>query len=119
MFLKRTFSRKFGDPASFLFKGQVWDSHLADSSPGDRNCDVCHRHIRFLFILKKTQTADPALPPEIGKLEIGRCCFHYFRKWNVDLFKELSVACQYELNREAAIRRDKKAFGKWARAARI
>jgi hypothetical protein len=113
VFSLRTFTERFGEPISFLFKGQVWDSRLSDSTPSERRCAVCRRHVRFVFILKQLQTSDPTANPEIGKLEIGRCCFHYLRKWNAKLFEELLHALQYEKNREAAIRMDKKRFAEW------
>lgn len=113
MFGKSTFTQRFGEPTDFVFKGQVWDSRLADATPGDKRCAVCNRHIRLVFILKQVQTSDPMANPEIGKLEVGRCCFHYFRKWNAKLFEELQNALLYENHREAAIRRDKKLFAEW------
>ncbi len=116
MYGRRTFTKKFGDPKSFIFKGQVWDSRLADASSSDKDCAICKRHVRFVFVLKQVQTTDPAHNPEIGKLEIGRCCFHHFRKWHRDLFRQLFYALQYELNREIAVRQDKQRFGKWAKA---
>lgn len=113
MFSRRTFVAKFGDPMEFLFKGQVWDSRLPDATSGTKNCGICRRHIRFVFILKHIQTVDPLKNPETGKLEIGRCCFHYFRNWNPNLFEALYHTLEYEKNREKAIRRDKKVFGEW------
>lgn len=110
MFNKRTFSAKYGRPEAFIYKGQVWDTRLADGTPSDRKCAVCHKHCRFVFILKKTQTADVLAPPEVGKLEIGRCCFHYFRRWNPSLFHALRAALVNELNRSRAFEQDKRVF---------
>jgi hypothetical protein len=113
MFSQRIFAQRFGDPASFEFKQQVWDTRLPDASPGDKQCAVCRRRIRFVFILKHVQTADPLANPEDRKLEIGRCCFHYFRKWHPKLADELYHALECARNLEKAVKRDKKRFGDW------
>jgi hypothetical protein len=110
----KTFTAKFGAPTDFLFKGQVWDSRNADSTRTAVHCDVCSRKVRFVFILKRLQTADPTANPEVGKLDLGRCCFHYFRRWNPKLHGELLSALEYERNREAAAKRDKRLFAEWA-----
>lgn len=113
MFSLSTFTERFGAPSDFVFKGQVWDSRMADSTPDNKHCRVCRRKVRYIFILKLVQTADPLANPEVGKLEIGRCCFHYFRKWNVRLHGELLTAVTYEKNRQIAVERDKKRFTEW------
>jgi hypothetical protein len=110
MLTKRTFTNRFGRPEAFIYKGQVWDTRLASGEPSDRKCVVCHKHIRFVFILKKTQNENPLAAPEIGKLEIGRCCFHYFRRWNPSLFHALKAALTVELTRARAFEHDKKVF---------
>ena len=114
MFSKHAFTARFGDPLAFIFKGQVWDTRLADGSPSDKRCGVCHHHIRYAFVLKKLQGGDFSASPEVSKIEIGKCCFHYFRKWNSTLHQGLFHAYQYESARTKAIEQDKKRFGDWA-----
>src|ERR1700677_1154682 len=92
MYTKRTFTVKFGNPRAFIFKTQVWDSRLASEESSHRRCGVCRRHVRFVFILKKLQIGNLRFSPEIGKLEIGACCFHYFRKWNNPFYQKLKAA---------------------------
>lgn len=110
MFTKRTFSAKYGRPEGFIYKGQVWDTRLATGAPSDRKCAVCHKHCRYVFILKKIQTSDSLVAPEVGKLEIGRCCFHYFRRWNPSLYHALKASLENELNRSRMFERDKRVF---------
>jgi hypothetical protein len=102
---KRTFTARYGDPLAFVFKTQVWKC-----LPG-KQCDICFRAIRYACVLKRTQSENVLLPPEIGKLVIGKCCFHYFKKWNTGLYYKLLFAYQNVQTFTQAVERDKQMFG--------
>jgi hypothetical protein len=114
MFSRQTFTRRFGEPTGFIFKGQVWDTHLPDATPDKKRCAVCNRRIRLLFILMRRQDSDQAANPDAGKMGIGRCCFHYFRKWHAPLAGALVRSLRSQMDRAAAIKRDEKRFREWA-----
>jgi hypothetical protein len=106
---REIFSARHGDPEAFVFKGQVWDTRAATGEVTGRTCGICHKPVRYAFVLKKTMGKGP-FAPEIGKLEIGSCCFRYFQGWNRELHYQLECALEVELVRASAKERDERIY---------
>lgn len=109
MIKRDIFAARHGDPEAFIFKGQVWDTHTATGEATGKVCGICHKPVRYAFVLKKT-LGRGADAPEVGKLEVGPCCFRYFRGWNRELHYQLVCALEVELARTRAKERDSRIF---------
>src|ERR1700690_2497290 len=82
------FTERCGDPARLIYKGQCYDAGTESVTL----CGTCGSHIRFCYILKLLASDDLFSAKEIAKLRIGECCFHFFQKWNLGLYRKLVAA---------------------------
>lgn len=74
MITQRQFVERHGEPTSYIFKGQYFDS----GHTSKMKCTVCGADIRFCYVLK--QYSSDRSTPTSRKLTIGRECFRYFKK---------------------------------------
>src|ERR1700757_4493517 len=59
------------DAARFFFKGQCYDA----GPESDTTCSLCGEHIRLVYILKVVESHSHSCAHEVGKLNVGECCF--------------------------------------------
>jgi len=77
MVSRRVLSERFGDPASFSFRGQFYRSATI------AKCALCGREIRNVYTL---------CPPQGRSVPSGECCFPVFQKWNSEVHTRLVAA---------------------------
>ena len=70
-------SERFGDPASFVFRGQFYHSSTLTK------CALCGRDIRNVYTLRS---------PQGRSVPSGECCFPVFQKWNPEVHTRLLAA---------------------------
>lgn len=91
------------DAARFLFKEQCYDA----GSESDTTCSFCGGHIRLVYILKVVD----ACAQEVGKLNVGECCFEPIEAVNEKLYRQLLAAAVNLWTYIEAIERDQRIFG--------
>jgi hypothetical protein len=91
------------DGARFLFNGQCYDA----GSESDTTCSFCGGHIRLVYILKVVD----ACAQEVGKLNVGECCFEPIEAVNEKLYRQLLAAAVNLRTYIEAIERDQRIFG--------
>jgi hypothetical protein len=85
------FTERYGDPGSFIYKGQCYDAGVHHSK-----CRVCGRSIRDVFVMK---TADGRSVP------LGVCCFRFFES-NKDLHDRLLASWLWLDTSKVAVKKD-------------
>jgi hypothetical protein len=91
------------DAASFFFKGQCYDT----GSESDTTCSFCGERIRLVYILKVVD----ACAQEVGKINVGECCFEPIEAVNEKLYRQLLAAAVNLRTYIEAIERDQRIFG--------
>lgn len=77
MMSRREITERFGDPASFAFRGQFYHSATV------AKCALCGRDIRNVYTLRS---------PQGRSVSSGECCFEVFQKWNHEVHTRLLAA---------------------------
>lgn len=94
------------DGARFLFKGQCYDA----GPESDTTCSLCRRFIRLVYILKVVESSH-SCAQEVGKLNVGECCFEPIEDVNEKLYRQLLAAAVNLRTYIEAIERDQRIFG--------
>jgi hypothetical protein len=76
------------DGARFLFKGQCYDA----GPESDTTCSLCGGHIRLVYLLKAVESHSHSCAQEVGKLNVGECCFEPIEAVNEKLYCQLLAA---------------------------
>ena len=76
------------DAARFLFKGQCYDAGTAS----DTTCSLCAEQIRLVYVLKVMEFPSHRCAQEVGKLNVGECCFSAIEAVNEKLYRQLLAA---------------------------
>jgi hypothetical protein len=92
------------DAARFFFKGQCYDA----GSESDTTCSFCAKYIRLVYILKVVESHSCA--QEVGKLNVGECCFEPIEAVNEKLYRQLLAAAVNLRTYMEAIERDQRIF---------
>lgn len=88
---------RYGDPASFVFKGQCFElGRSSDAKP----CAICERPIRRCYMIHA--------PSSSSKFLIGSECFRLFK--DLDLFKKLQAAAIWLQTTIEAEERDTRTY---------
>jgi hypothetical protein len=95
------------DRARFLFKGQCYDA----GPESDTTCSLCGEHIRLVYILKVIEFPPHPCAQEVGKLNVGECCFEPIEAVNEKLYRQLLAAAVNLRTYIEAIERDQRIFG--------
>ena len=93
------------DGPRLFFKGQCYDA----GPESDTTCSLCGEHIRLCYVLKVLEAAD-LLSPEVGKLNVGECCFKPIEAVNQKLYRQLLAAAVNLRTYIEAIERDQRIF---------
>ena len=94
------------DAARFFFKGQCYDA----GPESDTTCSLCGEYIRLVYILKVVESHSHACAQEVGKLNVGECCFAPVEAVNEKLYCQLLAAAVNLRTYIEAIERDQRIF---------
>jgi len=94
------------DGARFLFKGQCYDA----GPQSDTTCSLCGGFIRLVYILKVVESHSHSCAQEVGKLNVGECCFEPIEAVNERLYRQLLAAAVNLRTYIEAIERDQRIF---------
>ena len=94
------------DAARFFFKGQCYDAGPAS----DTTCSLCGEHIRLVYVLKVIEFPPHLCAQEVGKLNVGECCFKAIEAVNKKLYRQLLAAAVNLRTYIEAIERDQRIF---------
>jgi hypothetical protein len=94
------------DATRFFFKGQCYDT----GPESDTTCSLCSEYIRLVYILKVIESASHPCAREVGKLNVGECCFKPIEAVNVKLYRKLLAAAVNLRTYIEAIARDQRIF---------
>lgn len=94
--------------ARLLFKGQCYDAGPAS----DTTCSLCGEHIRLVYILKVIEFPSHGCAHEVGKLNVGECCFKAIEAVNEKLYHQLLAAAVNLRTYIKAIDRDERIFAR-------
>ena len=95
------------DAARFFFKGQCYDA----GPESDTTCSLCGEYIRLVYILKVVESHSHSCAHEVGKLNVGECCFEPVEAVNEKLYRQLLAAAVNLRTYIEAIERDQRIFG--------
>ena len=76
------------DAARFFFKGQCYDA----GPESDTTCSLCGEYIRLVYILRVVESHAHSCAQEVGKLNVGECCFGSVEAVNEKLHLQLLAA---------------------------
>jgi len=94
------------DAARFFFKGQCYDA----GPESDTTCSLCGEDIRLVYILKVVESHSHSCAQEVGKLNVGECCFEPVEAVNEKLYLQLLAAAVNLRTYMEAIERDQRIF---------
>jgi len=94
------------DGARLLFKGQCYDA----GPESDTTCSLCEGFIRLVYILKVVESHSHSCAQEVGKLNVGECCFEPIEAVNAKLYRQLLAAAVNLRTYVEAIERDQRIF---------
>ena len=95
------------DGTRFLFKAQCYDA----GPSSDTTCSLCGERIRLVYILKVIESPSHPCAQEVGKLNVGECCFKAIEAVNEKLYRQLLAAAVNLRTYIEAIARDQRSFG--------
>ena len=95
------------DAARFFFKGQCYDA----GPESDTTCSLCGERIRLVYILNVIESHSHSCAQEVGKLNVGECCFEPVEAVNEKLYRQLLAAAVNLRSYIEAIERDQRIFG--------
>lgn len=94
------------DAARFFFIGQCYDA----GPESDTTCSLCGERIRLVYILKVIESHSHSRTQEVGKLNVGECCFEPIRAVNKKVYCQLLAAAVNLRTYLEAIERDQRIF---------